>query len=115
MDEHGIKIKLAYFGLNDPANFGIDYDYLPSYVVFNPKNVKETIELKGWFAISATMLQGVYLRDRNLYALFKEIQPVDTIGYRYSFTNSMKGREPDRERRRARLSFNFDARAFARI
>ncbi len=82
MDEHGIKkIKLAYFGLNDPADFGIDYDYLPSYVVFNPKNVKETIELKGWFAISATMLQGVYLRDRNLYALFKEIQPVDTIGY----------------------------------
>ncbi|MBI5236126.1 MAG: glycosyltransferase family 39 protein [Deltaproteobacteria bacterium] len=82
MDEHGIKkIKLAYFGLNDPADFGIDYDYLPSYVVFNPKNVKETIELKGWFAISATMLQGVYLRDSNLYALFKEIRPVDTIGY----------------------------------
>lgn len=82
MDEHGIKkVKLAYFGLNDPANFGIDYDYLPSYVVLNPNNVKETVEVKGWFAISATMLQGVYLQDRNLYAIFKETTPVDMIGY----------------------------------
>lgn len=82
MDEHGIKrIKLAYFGLSDPAYYGIDYEYMPSYVILNPKGVKEDIELKGWFAISATMLQGVYLPQRDFYKIFKDATPVARIGY----------------------------------
>lgn len=82
MERHGIKtIKLAYFGLSDPAYFGIDYEYMPSYIILNPKNVKDAVELKGWFAVSATMLQGVYLPDRDLYRVFRETRPVDNIGW----------------------------------
>ncbi len=82
MTDKEIKsIKLAYFGLNDPADFGIDYDYMPSYRIMNSKNAKESVELEGWFGISATMLQGVYLDDRDLYAIFRDLSPVDVIGY----------------------------------
>lgn len=75
------SIKLAYFGFSDPKYFGIDYEYLPSYVIPGAKNVRNEVPLKGYFAISATMLQGVYLADRNTYRVFKELRPVDTIGY----------------------------------
>lgn len=82
MDEKKIDvIKLGYFGLADPAYFGIRYEYLPSFMIFNPQNVKEKIPLEGWFAVSATMLQGVYMADRDYYKPLREAAPVDTIGY----------------------------------
>ncbi|MBI5561487.1 MAG: glycosyltransferase family 39 protein [Deltaproteobacteria bacterium] len=82
MDANGIKnIKLAYFGLGDPRYYGIDYDYMPSYVIPEPGNVRADIVLKGWFAVSATMLQGVYLPQRDFYRPFRETEPVAMIGY----------------------------------
>lgn len=75
------KIKLAYFGLSDPKYFGIDYEYLPSYAILEPVNVKDRVELKGPFAVSATMLQGVYLADRDYYKVFKGMEPVGNVGY----------------------------------
>lgn len=82
MDKNGIEtINLGYFGLNDPKNFGIRYEYLPSYLILDPVKAKETVRLDGWFAVSATMLQGVYLSDRDYYAVFRDIRPVDTIGH----------------------------------
>ncbi len=82
MDDKGLKsIKLAYFGLSDPTYYGIDYEYLPGYIIFNPENVKETIELKGTFAISATLLQGLYLPDRDFYRIFRSLEPAEKIGY----------------------------------
>lgn len=82
MDKKGIEsVNLGYFGLNDPKNFDIKYEYLPSYLILDPVEAKETVKLKGWFAISATMLQGVYLPERDYYAVFREIRPVDTIGH----------------------------------
>ncbi len=82
MDEKKIdKIKLAYFGLSDPGYFHIDYDYLPSFIIIDPQNVNAEVPLKGYFAVSATMLQGVYLPDRDFYKIFRDSQPIDTIGY----------------------------------
>lgn len=82
MDRNGIEtINLGYFGLNDPKNLGIKYEYLPSYLILDPVKAKETVRLDGWFAVSATMLQGVYLSDRDYYAVFRDIRPVDTIGH----------------------------------
>lgn len=82
MDKNSIKtVKLAYFGFSDPSYYGIDYEYLPSYAINEPKNAKPRIELKGWFAISATMLQGVYMIDRDFYRVFRESEPVEKIGY----------------------------------
>ncbi len=82
MDEKNIgRIKLAYFGLADPGYFSIDYEYLPSFIILNPRNAKPSTPVKGYFAISATMLQGVYLPDRDFYRVFREARPIDTIGY----------------------------------
>lgn len=82
IDEHKIeKIKLSYFGLSDPAYYGINYEYLPSYAILNPKIERYSVPLEGYFAISATMLQGVYLSDRDFYKLFRETKPIDMIGY----------------------------------
>ena len=82
MDRNGIeKIKLSYFGLSDPAYYGINYEYLPSYAIPKPNIERPQIPLEGYFAISATMLQGVYMQNRDLYKVFREIEPVDTIGY----------------------------------
>lgn len=82
MINNGIeRIKLAYFGFCDPKYYGVEYDYLPSYYIPEPVNLRDSVELKGWFAISATMLQGVYLPDRDLYRVFREMEPAATIGY----------------------------------
>jgi len=82
MENNNIKrIKLAYFGLSDPRYFGIDYEYLPSYAILAPVNVKDAVALKGSFAISATMLQGVYLADRDYYRVFRGMKPSGNIGY----------------------------------
>lgn len=82
MDNNKIeKIKLAYFGFCDPKYYSIEYEYMPSYYIPEPMNVKDDIELKGWFAISATMLQGVYLADHDFYKPFMDIRPVGHIGY----------------------------------
>ncbi|MFQ5464971.1 MAG: ArnT family glycosyltransferase [Thermodesulfobacteriota bacterium] len=86
MDERGIgRIKLAYFGFTDPAYYGIDYEYLPSYWIPRPARGGggggDNIDPRGWYAISATLLEGVYLQDPDLYAAFRETEPVETIGY----------------------------------
>lgn len=82
MDEHQIKsIKLAYFGCSDPKYFGINYEYLPSFMIPEPQNAKDEIPLKGWFAISATMLDGVYLTDKDFYAPFRQVKPYGNVGH----------------------------------
>src|SRR3972149_6403835 len=82
MDRISIKkIKLSYFGFSDPAYYGINYEYLPSYSIPEPHIERSQIPLEGYFAISATMLQGVYMPDRDFYKLFRETKPIDTIGY----------------------------------
>lgn len=82
MDKNKIeKIKLSYFGLSDPSYFGIDYEYLPSFVIVNPKELKADVPIEGWFAVSATMLQGVYMEDRDYFAYFRDKEPAAKIGY----------------------------------
>ncbi len=74
------KIKLSYFGLSHPSYYGIDYIYMPSFMILGPKN-KEPIRAQGYFAISATMLQGVYMPNRRYFGKFKDMEPVATIGH----------------------------------
>src|SRR3990172_3920572 len=82
MDRNSIKkIKLSYFGFSDPAYYGINYEYLPSHSIPEPHIERSQIPLEGYFAISATMLQGVYMQNRDLYKVFRETKPIDTIGY----------------------------------
>ena len=82
MQKHGIsRINLSYFGTDSPARYGISFNWLPSWILFNPGSEKHKLPTKGWFAISATNLQGTYFDDKDLYAWFREHEPVAKIGY----------------------------------
>ncbi|MFQ5901683.1 MAG: hypothetical protein ACE5IH_09025, partial [Thermodesulfobacteriota bacterium] len=82
MDRKGIeRINLAYFGMSKPEYYGISYEYLPGSVIVDSQEIRSEIELKGYFAISATILQGVYISDKDFYKIFREIKPIDHIGY----------------------------------
>ena len=85
MERHGIrKVKLAYFGLSDPAYYGIDYDLLPSYAIMGQPICKEgspaVLELKGTMAVSATLLQGLYC-PADFYRILRGMEPIANIGY----------------------------------
>ena len=82
MQNHGIsRINLSYFGTDSPTRYGIAFNWLPSWVLISPDPKRHELPTKGWFAISATNIQGVYFDDRDLYAWFREHEPVAKIGY----------------------------------
>jgi len=82
MQQHGIsRINLSYFGSDSPERYGITYNWFPSTVLGNPDPEKHSMALKGWFAISATSLQGDYFDNKNQFAWFKDRKPIAKIGY----------------------------------
>jgi 4-amino-4-deoxy-L-arabinose transferase-like glycosyltransferase len=82
MDANGIaKISLSYFGSDSPARYGIAYDWLPSYSLDDPRPDQHEKVLKGWVAISATNLEGDYFENKDLFAWFRQREPVAKIGY----------------------------------
>jgi hypothetical protein len=83
MDAHRIpRIWLSYFGTASPEYYGISYNYLPSFVEFDPKYQQVPTP---FVAISATNLQGVYFPsiglDADFFKNFRGRQPVSKIGY----------------------------------
>ncbi len=85
MERNGIrKVKLAYFGLGDPAYYGIDYDLLPSYAIIGEPICKagspEVLELQGTMAVSATLLQGLYCPG-DFFRILRGMEPAANIGY----------------------------------
>jgi hypothetical protein len=82
MEKHAIsRINLSYFGSDSPERYGIAYNWLPSFYLRDPNPEKHESILKGWVAISATNLQGVYFDDRNIFAWLRSRKPVAKIGY----------------------------------
>jgi hypothetical protein len=88
MEREGLEeVYLSWFGSTYPDAYGYDIPHrlLPSYVyypgqvtgvAFNPLR-----PAPGVYAISATNLQGVYFSDRNIFAWFRERQPLAKVGY----------------------------------
>jgi len=87
LDEQDIDdIRLGYFGTADPAYYlhraGIDYRSLfapgTSYIAenFSPIN-----PAPGWYAISATVLQGPFSPEPDVFDWFRRHEPVAKIGY----------------------------------
>jgi hypothetical protein len=83
MRERGVEsVHLSYFGSDAPARYGIRYDWLPSFELERPASQSETeLPRRGWFAISATNLQGLYLPQPETFAWLREREPVAEIGY----------------------------------
>jgi hypothetical protein len=91
----GGTLYLSYFGNADPAAYGLDYVNAAGGWEFGPP--KQTPNEPGWWAISATVLQGIYLGDpaRSFFAeWYRTRTPVAVLGgtiYVYEF----RGREAD--------------------
>lgn len=83
MDSNKIdRISLSYFGADSPQRYGINYDWLPSYYLFNPEPEKAwSIKPGQLVAISVTNLQGVYLDRSDQFKWLKEQKPVAQIGH----------------------------------
>jgi hypothetical protein len=81
MDHEGIpSLYLAYFGNFRPADYGIEFQNVPS---FGPGDIGHvaTASATDLLAISVTNLYGVYLADHDLYAWLRAKTPIATIGY----------------------------------
>jgi 4-amino-4-deoxy-L-arabinose transferase-like glycosyltransferase len=84
--KYGIdRIRLSYYGMSDPAYYGINYQYLPS-PKFQPWTQRhrneENFKLEpGVYAISATNVAGIFLDNRDTYAFFRKMEPINGVGY----------------------------------
>ena len=84
MDRSAVpRIKLSYFGTADPEYYRIDCDLLPGQMLPPPRDVVREIAPGDTVAVSATNLQGVYLKpeDRPLMDRLRAQAPVATIGH----------------------------------
>lgn len=76
------RVSLSYFGSDSPDRYGIEYDWLPSYVLQNHHPDKEPqINMNQPLAISVTNLQGTSLDDKNMFKWLLQYEPVAKIGY----------------------------------
>lgn len=83
--ENIASVKLSYIGTADPAAYGITYEPLPGfpYHQWQDDSVPEILSDPpgGVYAISASNLQGLRFKNRDLYAKFRERKPDAVIGY----------------------------------
>jgi len=79
------SVKLSYHGTADPAAYGVVYEPLPSYP-YNQWNGDTVPDIllnppSGVYAISVNNLQGLRLKNPNLYATFRERKPDAIVGH----------------------------------
>ena len=74
------NLYLCYFGMADPAYYGIDYINLPGGYRYGPPVKFPTGP--GIIAISATHLQGIHLdlALRDYYAPLRHARPIAVLG-----------------------------------
>ncbi len=86
MDENEVEqVWLSYFGEARPEYYGINYIGLDSFPprLMNPQTrpFYPTAPAPGFYAISASNLQGVLFQDHDRFAWFREREPVGKVGY----------------------------------
>ncbi len=86
MDENGVEqVWLSYFGEGRPSYYGINYMGLDSFPprLMNPqaRPFYPHDPAPGIYAISATTLQGVHFANHDIFAWFREKQPLGKAGY----------------------------------
>jgi hypothetical protein len=76
------EVWLGYFGTADPAYYGIRYRSL-----FAPGSSRLADDFSpinpapGWYAISATVLQGPFSPEPDIFDWFRRHEPVAKVGY----------------------------------
>lgn len=86
MDENGVEeVWLSYFGEARPHYYGISYIGLDSFPprLMNPQTrpFYPADPAPGFYAISASNLQGVLFQDHDRMAWFREREPIAKAGY----------------------------------
>jgi len=78
-------VWLSYFGEGRPDYYGIVYDGLDSFpprlMNSNARPFYPALPAPGWYAISATTLQGVHFANHDQFRVFRERVPDDKVGY----------------------------------
>jgi hypothetical protein len=76
------QLYLSYFGMVDPAAYGIRYHPMPGNFLFGPSPSKEPIQEPAVLAISASHLQGlsVEMNLGDFYAPYKTKAPREILG-----------------------------------
>lgn len=81
----GQRVWLSYFGEGRPEYYGIAYDGLDSFpprlMNSNARPFYPADPAPGWYAISATTLQGVHFANHDQFRVFRERPPEDKVGY----------------------------------
>jgi hypothetical protein len=72
------RIKLAYFGTADPAYHGIDCELLPGYTAPPPRSLTRRVSEGDVVAVSATILQGLYV-EADMLPLFEKLRALQPI------------------------------------
>jgi len=83
LDQRGIdEVWLGYLGTADPAYYGMRYRPLLAPGTSSPaEGFFPVTPAPGWYAISATVLQGAYSPEPDLFDWFRRHEPVVKIGY----------------------------------
>lgn len=77
MDENDIPIVyLGYFGSGLPSGYGIRH--VPLFSYFPLPDQPQPAEPPGWFAISATLIAGVYYTE-DPYRRFRDFEPTHVL------------------------------------
>ena len=75
------ELHLAYFGLADPAYYGIRYHNAPAGYAFGSEPPATELPTSGVLAVSASVLQGVNSTDlHGPYVGFRERTPTQILG-----------------------------------
>jgi hypothetical protein len=74
-------VHLSYWTWVDPAEYGLDYRPLPPVPGTDEDAFPAFAPPSGTYALSATTLQGLFVRDTELYDWFRHRQPVAQPGY----------------------------------
>jgi hypothetical protein len=97
LDERNVPmVYLSYFGNAPPEALGIRYQYAPAFGHLEPpsRDVMPASMRPQILAISVCSLQGVHLRERDLYAWLGNRAPIGSIGYSlylYDLTHDAAG------------------------
>ena len=76
------EVWLGYLGTADPAYYGIRYRSL--FVPGTSRPAEGFFPINpapGWYAVSATVLQGAYSPEPDLFDWFRRHEPIARIGY----------------------------------
>jgi hypothetical protein len=85
MERRGVsRLKLAYFGTADVKYYGVAADRLPGYQPPPPSAAVHEVRPGDLVAVSATLLQGVYVDEPSMRALMERLRalpPIAVVGH----------------------------------